>query len=253
MDDWLIFNFSANISDVSIPKEINNPFSSFVPEIASIAAKEFQEYINENSTDWEHDFAKDNGKMFGILVIQKVNQSFGYLRGVSGTLPGKGTSKNLVPSIFNESADDYFIDKGMAALSEMTARVEASTDESEIAALKKERREKSYALQQQLFSHYHFLNKLGVEKNVVDIFNRSSHGNPPSAAGDCAAPKLLQFAFENGLKPIALAEFWWGQSPKSKERKHGKFYPSCKNKCRPILEFMLDDDSLFDLATSNAE
>ncbi len=250
MDEQLIFDFKADISRIPIPENINNPFGSLVPSIAEIAAKEFQEYIDENAQDWEHDFSVDNGKMFGILVIQKENKSYGYLRGVSGTLPGKATSKNLVPSIFDDSADDYFIHKGMVALSEMSSRIEALIDESEIARLKKERKEKSYGLQQQLFEHYRFLNSRREEKNVVEIFERSSHGNPPSAAGDCAAPKLLQYAFEHGLKPIALAEFWWGLSPKGKEREHKKFYPSCKNKCRPILEYMLDDGGLFDQANS---
>ena len=248
MDEQLIFDFKGDISRMSIPERINNPFDSVIPEIAQLAAKEFQEYIAENSKDWEHDFSIHNGKMFGILVVQKMDKSYGYLRGVSGTLPGKSTSDSLVPSIFDDSADDYFIHKGMVVLSEMSSRIEDLTDESEIAQLKNERKEKSYSLQQQLFEHYRFLNKHREEKNVVEIFESSSHGNPPSAAGDCAAPKLLQFAFEHGLKPIALAEFWWGLSPKGKERNHKEFYPSCKNKCRPILEYMLDDGDLFDQA-----
>jgi tRNA pseudouridine32 synthase/23S rRNA pseudouridine746 synthase len=253
MDEQLIFNFKTDISRISIPEKINNPFGSLVPKIAEIAAKEFQEYITENAQGWEHDFSVDNGKMFGVLVVQKKNMSYGFLRGVSGTLPGKGTSGSLVPSIFDDSADDYFIHKGMLALAEMTRRMKALTNESEITLLKKARKEKSFALQQQLFKHYRFLNNRGNEKNVVEIFEASSHGNPPSAAGDCAAPKLLQYAFEKGLKPIALAEFWWGLSPKGKERRHKEFYPSCKNKCRPILEYMLDDDGLFDQATSYSE
>jgi len=76
----------------------------------------------------------------------------------------------------------------------------------------------------------------------------SSHGNPPAAAGECAAPKLLQYAFEHRLKPIALAEFWWGNPSQNKEREHKVFYPACKNKCRPILEYMLNDTALFEHA-----
>jgi len=109
------------------------------------------------------------------------------------------------------------------------------------------------ALQKQLFSHYQFLNILGEEQNIVEVFQNSSHGKPPSAAGECAAPKLLQYAFEQGLKPIALAEFWWGNSPKNKERTHKVFYPACKNKCRPILEYMLNDTQLYQQATAQPE
>src|SRR5690606_21753915 len=63
---------------------------------------------------------------------------------------------------------------------------------------------------------------------------------PPAAAGECATPKLLQYAFLNDLKPIAMAEFWWGASPKSEVRKHKQFYPACTGKCEPILKHMLE-------------
>src|SRR5690606_19855660 len=62
---------------------------------------------------------------------------------------------------------------------------------------------------------------------------------PPAGAGECAAPKLLQYAYQNQLKPLALAEFWWGAPPKSQVRKHKEFYPSCRSKCEPILGHML--------------
>jgi len=100
-----------------------------------------------------------------------------------------------------------------------------------INQLKEERRVKSGALQQKLFAEYSFLNQFGERKSIGEIFNN----NPPAGAGECAAPKLLHYAFENQLKPIAMAEFWWGQSPKSEIRKHKQFYPACKSKCEPIL------------------
>jgi tRNA pseudouridine32 synthase/23S rRNA pseudouridine746 synthase len=101
----------------------------------------------------------------------------------------------------------------------------------EINQLKEERRLKSGALQQKLFAEYSFLNQFGERKSIGEIFNN----NPPAGAGECAAPKLLHYAFEHNLKPIAMAEFWWGQSPKSEIRKHKQFYPACKSKCEPIL------------------
>ena len=101
----------------------------------------------------------------------------------------------------------------------------------EINQLKEERRQKSGALQQKLFAEYSFLNQFGERKSIGEIFNN----NPPAGAGECAAPKLLHYAFENQLTPIAMAEFWWGQSPKSEIRKHKQFYPACKSKCEPIL------------------
>ncbi len=107
----------------------------------------------------------------------------------------------------------------------------------EINQHKEERRQKSGALQQKLFAEYSFLNQFGAQKSIGEIFNN----NPPAGAGECAAPKLLHYAFEHNLKPIAMAEFWWGQSPKSEIRKHKQFYPACKSKCEPILlSHMLD-------------
>lgn len=107
----------------------------------------------------------------------------------------------------------------------------------EINQHKDERRQKSGALQQKLFAEYSFLNQFGERKSIGKIFNN----NPPAGAGECAAPKLLHYAFEHNLKPIAMAEFWWGQSPKSEIRKHKQFYPACKSKCEPILlSHMLD-------------
>lgn len=113
---------------------------------------------------------------------------------------------------------------------------------STINQLKEERSQKSAQLQQQLFEQYAFLNQHQELKSLGAIFS----GNPPAGAGECAAPKLLHYAFQNDLKPIAMAEFWWGQSPKSEVRKHQQFYPACTGKCEPILKHMLKDIPLED-------
>lgn len=112
--------------------------------------------------------------------------------------------------------------------------------EGAIETLKNERREKSATLQQQLFDQYSFLNKDGQSKSLQEIFSVTAFGKPPAAAGECATPKLLQFAFANGYKPLAMAEFWWGASPKSEIRKHKHYYPACTGKCKPILAHMLE-------------
>jgi tRNA pseudouridine32 synthase / 23S rRNA pseudouridine746 synthase len=112
--------------------------------------------------------------------------------------------------------------------------------ERDIDTLKNERKDKSAALQQQLFEQYAFLNKDGKSKSLQDIFSVTAFGKPPGGAGECATPKLLQFAFASGFKPLAMAEFWWGASPKSEIRKHKQFYPACTGKCKPILAHMLE-------------
>jgi len=110
---------------------------------------------------------------------------------------------------------------------------------NEIVKLKNKRQAKSASLQQQLFEQYNFLNVNGDTKSLLDIFKETAMQRPPAAAGECAAPKLLHYAFKNNLKPIALAEFWWGKSPKSEIRTHKNFYPVCQGKCKPILGHML--------------
>ena len=245
MDKQLIFNFKTDISKINISAKLNNPFGSTIPQVAKIAAKEFQQFIISESRKWEYNFSTQRGKMFGILVVQKEDKTFGYLGAISGKLPGNAICEKFIPSIFNDSADDFFINKGMSELTELGSRIKASNNESEIILLKETRRQKSFALQQQLFENYRFLNVFEKEKNALQIFENSSHGNPPSAVGECAAPKLLQHAIKYHLRPIALAEFWWGESIENIDREHKAFYPACKNKCRPILEYMLDDTELF--------
>lgn len=119
-------------------------------------------------------------------------------------------------------------------------KVKTGQFEARIEALKNERKERSASLQQQLFDQYTFLNKAGKSKSLQEIFSTTVFGKPPSAAGECAMPKLLQFAFANGYQPIVTAEFWWGASPKSEIRKHKQFYPACTGKCKPILAHMLE-------------
>ena len=111
--------------------------------------------------------------------------------------------------------------------------------ESRIAALRRRRREMSDTLQQWLFSHYRVLNALGEERDLVDIFRATVHAMPPAGAGDCCAPKLLQYAYAHGLRPVCMAEFWWGGSPRQEIRHHMHYYPACRSKCLPILTHML--------------
>lgn len=108
-----------------------------------------------------------------------------------------------------------------------------------IEQLKNERKSRSAVLQQQLFAQFHLLNALGEEKDLCQIFAETTKHTPPAGAGECAAPKLLQYAYQQDLIPIAIAEFWWGNSPGTEVRRHGYYYPACKSKCEPILNHML--------------
>ena len=126
---------------------------------------------------------------------------------------------------------------------------------SEYRLLKEKRKVLSASLQAKLFDEYHFLNANGTHRSLLSIFRETPQKLPPAAAGECAAPKLLQYAYLNKLKPISMAEFWWGAEPNSAIRKHKHYYPSCQGKCHPILSHMLlglevDDNPLL---INNAE
>ena len=120
-----------------------------------------------------------------------------------------------------------------------TLQTQTEDWERRISALKSERKTRSAALQQKLFEQFGMLNYRGEVKNLCEIFGQTVHKTPPAGAGECAAPKLLQQAYLHGWKPIAMAEFWWGDSPKTEIRHHGHYYPACKGQCEPILQHML--------------
>ena len=109
----------------------------------------------------------------------------------------------------------------------------------EAEGLRAERRRRSDELQAWIFSQFRMLNAEGRRRDLNDIFRAETGGAPPSGAGECCAPKLLQCAYEHGLKPLCMAEFWWGESPKAELRRHLNYYPACRGKCLPILKHML--------------
>lgn len=113
--------------------------------------------------------------------------------------------------------------------------------ETALEDLRARRKSDSATLQAQLFAQYVFLNQHQETKSVGAIFEETVFGKPPAGAGECATPKLLQYAFQMGYRPLAMAEFWWGASPKSEIRFHGQYYPACSGKCKPILRHMLQD------------
>ena len=150
----------------------------------------------------------------------------------------KTITAEAIEQLNKESQDEGILLKKMTQY--WRYHIQAATElvdvfTQQINQLKEERKQKSSTLQQQLFTEYVFLNQYQELKSLEDIFM----GNPPAGAGECAAPKLLHYAFTYQLKPIAMAEFWWGQSPKGEMRKHQQFYPACTGKCEPILKHML--------------
>ncbi len=149
--------------------------------------------------------------------------------------------KILSQKLKQESYNDQFFYKELyeyyqVKIDKITQDLEAF--EKEIKSLKERRKEKSNYLQETLFKSYAFLNQQKEAKSLLDIFNEPNI-KPPAGAGECAAPKLLQYAFANNLTPVCMAEFWWGISPNSAVRKHKNYYPACQSRCKPILSHML--------------
>ncbi len=208
-----------------------------------LAIEQLQTYLSTQK-EWVHNFDLI-GKMFGVLIAETPEKEITHLWGFSGKLANRNLFDLFVPPVFDTLAEDSFLSAGMKQLSLISLHIKDLEEdephgyEQHIQTLQKERKSFSIALQQQLFESYYFLNQAGDTKSLISIFKEAGYKNPPAGAGECAAPKLLQHAFKHQLKPLALTEFWWGQSPKSSQWKHGHFYVPCKEKCEPILAHML--------------
>ncbi len=121
----------------------------------------------------------------------------------------------------------------------MVAKQALSEYEDQLKTWRDDRHRESEALQQWLFTQYKVCNARGETRTLLDLFAEETGQLPPAGAGDCCAPKLLQYAYKHGLQPLAIAEFWWGPPSNDYLRQPGHYYPACQSKCRPILPFML--------------
>ena len=160
------------------------------------------------------------GKMLGVLLTDH-----GVLNAFSGLAGGLSVLEGFVPPIFDYSAPDGYFRRREAEISAMPDGLAKGRE--------------SARLQDWLFSRYEVLNARGEQLSVKRIFARRGLV-PPGGTGDCAAPKLLQYAYLHGMKPLAMGEFWYGASHSSEVREHGHFYPACFGKCGPLLSFMME-------------
>ena len=208
-----------------------------------IKAIELDPYYLNLLSDFEGRKYENTREIRASLINKKKAK---YLRRIKREIAKKNLSGNnlefFLEKMSKESQDLHFQHKRKL----QTLRAELIPIEeglaffqNKIIELKEKRKTKSVALQEQLFDQYQFLNQKNQKKGLNTLFKHTKQRRPPSGAGDCAAPKLLQHAFIHDLKPVALAEFWWGKSPKLKLRRHGHFYPACLGKCKPILTHML--------------
>ncbi len=203
-------SFLTPIKDYKLPDQ----FTLTPQPLCLIAVKELQNHL-QNQNEWQHNFglneAGENviGKMFGVLIVKNLENEIGYLTAFSGKLAGTNNHNKFVPPVFDLLTENGFFNKGMEELTAINLEIKTlknlsiESHKEQIAHLKIKRKKHSIALQNKIFDQYHFLNQTGEEKSLVDIFSKLGYKNPPAGAGECAAPKLLQYAFQNQLKPLA--------------------------------------------------
>ena len=138
-----------------------------------------------------------------------------------------------------EKAELRRLKKRMAA---RLAPLEAAVEEGRLRMeeMKERRRQESEALQEWLFGEFRLLNARGESKSLREIFAATRACLPPAGAGECCAPKLLQAAYIMGLRPLSMAEYWYGKPKDGEVRVHGEHYPACRGKCLPVLRWMLE-------------
>jgi len=240
-------------TDIQRPERFTYPFCYEPHPLCLLAAKEVQQQLSSMHLT--------EGKMFGVLVVEApqpqespltshpspLTPHYYFLAAYSGLLEGRNDWPYFVPPVFDaQQPDGHF---------KRTEREISLTSHHSPLISKK----MSQELQFWLFQQYRFLNARGEVKDLVHVWQdyhcseriRRKYPLPPGGTGDCCAPKLLQYAYQQGLKPVCMAEFWWGASPLSERlrvgddesgmvRQHGQFYPACRGKCKPVLTWMLE-------------
>lgn len=243
-----LHRFSESTEGIELPTEFTDPFNYTPHPLCKLAADEVMCYINTHP-EWHDELQQ--GKMFGVLVVKNAMGQLGFLAAFSGLLNQQNSLPYFVPAVYDMLNPNGHFKTEERAISLINAHIKeleaenTSSSSEEILELKKERKRRSETLQNWLFEQFVMLNSRGERKNLIEIFQgQQKQHMPPGGAGECTAPKLLQYAFLNKLQPIAMAEFWWGNSPKNEERIHGHFYPACEQKCRPILNYMLGEKDI---------
>ena len=231
-------------TDIAKPERFTYPFNYEPHPLCQLAVKEVQAEIARINPQ--------ESKMFGVLVVEtpsdspclggeqdtslnRENGKLSFLAAYSGLLEGRNDWPYFVPPVYDaQQPNGYF--KQQEKIISLTSHLSPLTS-----------KQMSQKLQEWLFHQYQLLNARGEVKDLVDIWQdyydrpklREKFPLPPGGPGDCCAPKLLQYAYQHGLKPVCMAEFWWGESTKTELRQHLNYYPACRGKCKPILTWML--------------
>ena len=183
-------------------------------------------------------FGDAGGKMFGVLCGRSTDGARVVLRAFSGQLNGLWQVDGWVGPIFDTAVFADLVREPEREIKRIGQEIAQSVPGSSFyRQLKEERRACSRQLMQNIHGLYRLINFRGEVAAMANVFLGS--GEPPSGTGDCCGPKLLHCAAVNGIRPEAMAEFYWGQENSSGTRTHGQLYPACAAKCAPILGFQL--------------
>lgn len=183
-------------------------------------------------------FGSGRGKMFGVLICTDSGGRETVVRAYSGQYNGEWAVEGWVPPILDPLEFRQVTWAAEKEIKRLGCRLEGHDPLSNVySELAGKRRRLSRELMQEIFNLYTFANFRGERQRLDQVY--SGTGLPPTGTGDCCAPKLLHHAACNGLKPKAIAEFFWGRENTSQSRQHGVFYPACASKCQPILGFLL--------------
>ncbi len=180
-------------------------------------------------------FAESRGQMFGTLECLAPSGRTVILKAFSGQYNGVWEVAGWVPPLLDVAEFQRLVDKTDPQIKALGKRLESLPPGLEKEHLSHQRKKLSQDLMKALHALYQVHNLRGEVKPLLELFSTGI----PTGAGDCCAPKLLNFAARNQLRPVSLAEFYWGRENRSGTRQHGCFYSACESKCKPILGFML--------------
>lgn len=252
----LLHPLPSSTEGIDSPKQFTNPFCYTPHTLCKIAAKEVIDHCYSTPS-----MLPQEGKMFGVLVVEHNCKRY-YLCAFSGIYNGSYHHEGFVPPVYDLQNPEGYFHEEETQIEAFTQQINEASSEEEKTKLKILRKERSNALQMWTFRQFRMRNALGSIQDLMEIFKdckspfsideyvaykegltdhkpKSKIGIPPGGAGECCAPKLLQYAYVHHLKPLCMEEFWIGPSRPDDMRIEGRHYPACQHKCVPILTFML--------------
>jgi tRNA pseudouridine32 synthase / 23S rRNA pseudouridine746 synthase len=247
-----VITFFPQVYAGDCPTRFPTPFDrAAIHPLARRAAMQLMETLQSHDAAHWRLHEAGHGKMFGALVVATRDGTVGYLRGFSGMLNGEWNIDGWVPPTFDRHTYDavripaevemmeFKAQRAalLASVSSTASTAHMHRVNAAVRALDATRAARSRALTTHIHDTYHFVNARREVRSLRCLF---APGEPPTGSGDCAAPKLVAHAYRLGLRPIALAEFWWGAASTTGDRREGAFYAACRGKCFPILTHMLD-------------